>query len=224
MKTILYSLIFLLSFSWPLIAQQNQLLEAKGLIAGKHPVNMIIRINAAGEIYGFYEYDKYQQKIVLYGQQQEDSVILYEEMDGSFSFDKGFKGILKNGEINGQWLDVYGKKKFDFNLNIVKDDSAEATSAWEGRYESIHNSDQYFASLFLQHIKEKVFFFEISTGTDTGCVGFLQGLLMIEDSTADFNGNGCNLNFSFQGNQLTIDEGECGFHGERCSFNGEYNR
>jgi len=224
MKLLLYSLFFT-GISYGLLPAQSQhLLEANGLIAGKYPVSMAIRINDAGEIYGYYHYEKYKKKIVLSGQLKEDSVILYESMDGSFSFDKGFKGVLKNGEILGQWLDVFEKKSLDFNFNIIDDSVITETSAFQGIFESIHNSDQYFASVILQPVKNDIYFFEISTGTENGCVGFLQGLISLENSRANFYDDNCNLFFALGETTLSIKEEECGYHGYRCSFGGEYKK
>lgn len=99
-------------------------------------------------------------------------------------------------------------------------------AAIEGTYESLYNSEKYFGSVVLRNIIDELFFFEISNGTESGCTGFLKGLVELNDfKNGIFSTDLCEkLEFQLLNKELNLIENNCDLHGMRCPFNGDYKK
>ncbi len=96
----------------------------------------------------------------------------------------------------------------------------------QGTYINIYNSDNFISSVDLEYITDDLFCFEISNGTESGCTGYLKGLIKLTDlNKGHYSGNLCeNLTFSLITNELSITEKNCDLHGIRCPFDGKYKK
>jgi hypothetical protein len=66
----------------------------------------------------------------------------------------------------------------------------------------------------------------ISNGTESGCVGYLKGLIKLVDlKNGIYSGDSCEkLDFKLSTNELTVSETNCDLHGMRCPFDGKYKK
>ena len=78
----------------------------------------------------------------------------------------------------------------------------------------------------LKNIKDELFCFEISNGTESGCIGFLKGLVELKGlKNGFFSTELCEkLEFQLSNDELTVIETNCDFHGMRCPFDGKYRK
>jgi hypothetical protein len=88
----------------------------------------------------------------------------------------------------------------------------------------VFSSDKFTSSVSLQHISENVFYFEISNGTESGCVGYATGLIQLTNfAKGIYSGDSCEeIAFSLSSGSLSLNERNCELHGMRCPFNGKY--
>lgn len=96
-----------------------------------------------------------------------------------------------------------------------------------GIYQSPFNEGGSFnASVEIKYLGELQFIFTITTATESGCLGLAEG-----NATIDSNGVGSwsnedceSLLFKFAEDVVNVEETECGLHGMRCQFQGEYRK
>lgn len=206
----------------------NRTIKLSGSINDNYAIIMTLNINGE-EVIGFYYYDKYKSKIVLEGNIQDNKLVLHESSGYESDFEVGFIGVLNEKSFAGVWKDNRNNKELDFNTLVYSDITTRKDTnilAIEGRFESIFNSDKYIGSVGLQHIEDNIFYFEISNGTEKGCVGYLKGLIELHGlSKGLYTGQGCDeLHFSLLNNELTLVEKNCNCHGLNCPFEGKYKK
>ncbi|WP_430814142.1 hypothetical protein [Carboxylicivirga sp. RSCT41] len=228
MKYLLLSLITLL-LSTSISAQSNKrTIKLSGSINDSYAIIMTLTIQGE-DVLGYYYYDKYKSKILLEGNIQGDRLVLNESPDYESDYEVGFIGELNGKTYAGVWKDKSKNKELDFNTLVYSDISANQAahiSELEGRFENIFNSDKFLASVSLYHIEDKIFCFEISNGTESGCTGYLKGLVELSDSGIGvYTGDGCEeLRFSLSNNELKLIENNCDYHGLNCPFEGTYKK
>ena len=85
---------------------------------------------------------------------------------------------------------------------------------------------QFFSSIDLKYITDDLFCFEISNGTESGCVGYLKGLIKLTDfNKGNYSSDSCEkLDFVISANELAVTENNCDFHGMSCPFDGKYKK
>ena len=93
-------------------------------------------------------------------------------------------------------------------------------------HSSFNNGGISEGSVIIKYAGDEKFEFEITTAHRAGCTGYVAGT-----ATIDQNGIGSwsdefcdSLIFHFLRDKLTIEEVDCGYHGIRCEFRGEYKR
>lgn len=206
----------------------RKVLQMKGVISNKYPIVMTLTIENE-HVFGFYYYEKYKTKILLEGQITDDKVTLMESPDHENQFKTGFMGTITDSIFSGNWVDKPHDKMLKFELKIKLDkpmNLSKDIAAIEGTYESLYNSDKYFGSVVLRNITDELFYFEISNGTESGCTGFLKGLVELNDfKKGVFSTDLCEkLEFKLLNNELNLIENNCDLHGMICPFNGEYKK
>ena len=203
-------------------------IELSGSISDKYPIKMTLTFKG-DKVLGFYFYEKYKSKILLEGQINGDKITLIESPDYESEFTIGFIGDLNGDSFSGIWTDKDKNKSLNFktskdsdNLIAIPNNIAEI----EGNYENIHSSDEFFSSVDLKYITDDLFCFEISNGTESGCTGYVKGLINLTDlSKGKYSGDSCEeLNLIITTNELTVTENNCDLHGMRCPFDGEYKK
>lgn len=225
LKLILLGLIITLELS----AQTNRRsIQFSGTISEKYPIKMTLTIQNE-KVTGYYYYEKYKTKILLSGQIQGDKITLKESPDYESDFKTGFIGDFKNSEFNGNWTDKVKGKSLKFKASADSDKPIIVSNKIleiEGAYEDVMSSDKYFSSLDLQYISDDLFCFEISNGTESGCIGYLKGLISLTDLTNGiYSGESCEeIKFIFSKNELTLIEKNCELHGMKCPFEGKYKK
>ncbi|WMI69313.1 hypothetical protein [Mangrovimonas sp. YM274] len=207
-------------------SQSNRIINLSGNIADKYPVKMILVINE-DDVLGYYFYEKYQTKILLEGHLINDRITLKEAPDYENEFKKGFVGNIRNGHFQGVWKDATHNKELNFEAVIASDIEKvikPETLEIQGTYQDKFNSDKYSGSVELKHITGNLFCFEISNGTETGCVGYLKGLIELSGAgLGTYTDDTCNnLTFKWDSKKIHITEDDCNWHGMRCPFEGDY--
>ena len=207
---------------------KKRVLKLSGNISEKYPVKMILTIQD-NEVVGYYFYEKYKTKILLTGNIQESKIILNESPDYESEFKIGFVGELNEDKFIGNWIDVTNKKELAFSSSVYSDQKIEISDEikqLEGNYKSTFNSDNFMGSINLKHISDNLFCFEVSTATESGCVGDLKGLIeLINLKNGIYSDSLCEkLEISVESDLLTIDEENCDYHGMRCAFYGKYKK
>jgi hypothetical protein len=223
--------IFLLGLiiSFSSSAQSNKrILQLSGTISEKYPIKMTLTIQN-DKVLGFYYYEKYKTKILLEGQRQNEKVILKESPDYESEFKIGFIGELRDNSFKGTWTDKQKNKTLNFQVVVDSDKQMilnDQLERVEGTYNNKLNSDKYTGTISLTLISNDIFCFEISNGTESGCVGYLKGLISLKDlSRGIYTGDQCKgIEFSLSDNNLTLTEENCEWHGVRCPFSGEYQK
>ncbi len=216
-----------LTVSLNLSAQANRrIVHLSGAISDKYPITMILTFNDE-QVLGYYFYKKYQSKILLEGHIQGDAITLNENPDYNSDFRIGFLGNLKDGSFSGVWTDKIKNRALNFKTTIDSDNLISVPGMIadiQGTYENIHNSDEFFSSVDLQHITEDLFCFEISTGTESGCVGHVKGMIQLVNwNKGEYSVETCEkLSIALTSDELTVIESNCDLHGMRCSFDGKY--
>lgn len=203
-------------------------IQLSGTISDKYPIKMTLTFNG-DKVLGFYFYEKFKTKILLEGQIKEDKITLNESPDYESDFKIGFIGDLKGDSFTGVWTDKVKNKSLNFMTTIDSDNLtkiAKSTIEIEGTFENIMSSDKYFSSVVLKYITEDLYCFEISNGTESGCVGYLKGLIKLVDlKNGIYSGDSCEkLDFKLSTNELTVSETNCDLHGMRCPFDGKYKK
>jgi hypothetical protein len=181
------------------------------------------------KVLGFYFYEKFKTKILLEGQIREDKITLNESPDYESDFKIGFIGDFKGDSFSGVWTDKVKNKTLNFKTTVDSDTLttiAKSTIETEGTYENIMSSEKYFSSVDLKYITDDLYCFEISNGTESGCVGYLKGLIKLTNlKNGIYSGNSCEkLEFKLSTNELTVTETNCDLHGMRCPFDGKYKK
>ena len=227
------SLCFLqLAYSLP---TSRKILTFSGTIS-KYPIKMVLVIEKEN-VYGYYFYEKIKTKILLTGTMKGTKMILdespsYEENTSDnreFDFHLGFKGELKDNKFLGYWIDNINGKKLTLNLKADTENYLnliEQTSSIDGYYNNIRNSDRFSGSISLNYINENLFYFETYSTTESGCLGYLNGLININNfKSGIFSSEFCQkLNLNFNINTLEVREENCQEHGARCSFDGNFKK
>jgi hypothetical protein len=212
-----------------LSAQTNRkVIQLAGTISDKYPIVMTLVIENES-VFGFYYYEKYKTKILLEGQMIGNEFTLRESPDYESEFKTGFIGEITDSIFTGKWVDKTKDKTLKCELIIQSDKQMKLTediARIEGTYESLFNSEKYIGSIDLKNINGELFCFEISNGTESGCVGFLKGLVEFKDlKNGIFSTKLCEkLEFNLLDNELTVKETNCDFHGMRCPFDGKYKK
>jgi len=222
-------ILLILTFTINISAQTTRkVIQLTGKISEKHPIAMTLTIENES-VLGFYYYEKYKTKILLEGKISNGKVTLKESPDYESEFETGFIGEMTDSNFVGKWIDKSKDKTLKCELiitlnkkiNLIKD-----TTEIEGTYKNLLNSEKYIGSVDLKNITDKIFYFEISNGTESGCVGFLKGLIELKDlKYGIFSTNLCEkLEFQLSDNELIVNENNCYFHGMRCPFEGKYKK
>jgi hypothetical protein len=60
---------------------------------------------------------------------------------------------------------------------IIESEISSSTSKTEGNYRSRKDSNEDFAKLKLRHVSEGVYYFAITVGSESGCEGFVDGVI-----------------------------------------------
>lgn len=205
----------------------RRVLNISGAISEKYPIKMTLTFHDE-MVFGYYFYEKYQTKILLVGQIEGNQIILNESPDYESEFKIGFVGNISNKLFTGIWTDKVKNKTLDFSSQIVSDELVIISNNifdTEGVYDNINNSNTFFSSINLMHITGDIFCFEISTGTESGCIGFLKGLIHLNElNQGEYSASSCNLMRISISNDLVISEDNCDFHGYECSFDGHYRK
>ena len=223
-KLLLIGLIVTLNLS---AQASKRVMHLTGKIADNIPIKMTLTFKGE-EILGYYYYEKYHRNILLIGKFAGNQIVLTEIPDYENEFYMGFKGIVNGSSFSGEWTDKNKKKISRFNLTVDSDkkvlvDSKIATV--EGLYKNINSSVTYQSSIRLQNISNEVFFFEISNGAESGCVGYLKGLIALNElKKGVFAGDSCEeLAFQIINKKVILTEKTCDLHGMSCPFGGTYN-
>ncbi len=217
----------LLTFN--LVAQTNRRsIQLTGSISEKYPIAMTLAIEN-DTVRGFYYYEKYKTKIVLEGQVIGTKFILNESSDYEPEFKIGFIGEVTDTSFVGKWVDKTKDKRLKCELTIASDKQIKVTEdilQIEGTYEDLFNSEKYLGSVTLKNILGELFFFEISNGTESGCLGYLKGVVKLIDlQNGIFSTEACKkIEFNLLDNELILKEDNCDFHGMRCPFEGKYKK
>ncbi len=224
-KLILLGLIITINLS---AQTSRRTIQLSGTISDKYPIKMTLTFNG-DKVLGYYFYEKFKTKILLEGQIKEDKITLNESPDYESDFKIGFIGDLKGDSFSGVWTDKVKKKSLNFKTTVDSDNLitiAKSKIEIEGTYENIMSSDKYFSSVELKYITDDLYCFEISNGTESGCVGFLKGLIKLVDlKNGIYSGDSCEkIDFKLSTNELTVSETNCDLHGMRCPFDGKYKR
>lgn len=206
----------------------RRIIELSGSILDKYLIKMTLTFDC-DKILGFYFYEKYKTKILLEGQIKECKITLNEFPDSESDLKKGFIGDLKGGSFSGVWTDKVKNKTLNFKATINSDNLttiAKNRTDIEGTYENIKNSDKFLGSIDMKYITDDVYCFEIVNGTESGCVGYIKGLIKLVDlKNGIYSGDSCEkLEFNLSTNELTIFETNCDLHGMRCPFDGKYKK
>ena len=207
---------------------EKRIIELSGTISDKHPIKMILTIQN-DKVLGYYYYEKYKTKILLDGQINGTKITLNESPGIESDFKIGFIGNFNGNIISGNWIDKDKNKTFNFKVLIDSDKTmqvSEKIKSIEGNYENIKNSEKYDGSILLQSIIDNIFCFQISTGLEDGCVGYIKGLIEVENlSTGTYSGSLCKeLKIIIDADTITVIEKSCDLHGMNCSFNGKYKK
>lgn len=224
-KLILLGLIITINLS----AQTSmRTMQLSGTISDKYPIKMTLTFNG-DKVLGFYFYEKFKTNILLEGQIKEGKINLNESPDYESDFKIGFIGDLKDDSYSGFWTDKDKNKTLTFKTTVDSDHLitiAKSTTEIEGTYDNIMSSDNFFSSVDLKYITDDLFCFEISNGTESGCVGYIKGLIkLVNLKNGIYSGDSCEkLDFTLSTNKLTITETNCDFYGMRCPFDGKYKK
>ena len=203
-------------------------IELTGTISDKYPIKMTLTFND-DKVLGFYYYEKFKTKILLEGQIKEGKITLKESPDYESDFKIGFIGDLEGDSFSGVWTDKEKNKTLNFKTTVDSDNLitiAKSSLETEGTYENIMSSEKFFSSVDLKYITDDLYCFEISNGTESGCVGYLKGLIKLTDfKYGIYSGDSCEkLEFKLSTNELTVSETNCDLHGMRCPFDGKYKK
>jgi len=96
-----------------------------------------------------------------------------------------------------------------------------------GKYESPLNEEgSSNATVEIKYIGNLQFEFSITTATESGCTGFAEGIAAINaNGIGNWSSDDCeSIAFKFADNVVNIEETNCGLHGMRCQFEGEYRK
>jgi hypothetical protein len=190
-----------------------------------------------GNINGNYFYKKVGGNIKLKGEIKKNGAIILNEFDEVGNQTGIFKGTIdENSKIVGTWSKPNGEKEMSFILlesnssyeteqKTIKDKN-DITNL-SGLYKSPYDDGKtLIGEVKIKILEGKKFSFEISIAeTRTECFGGLEGIGIInDDGIGNYSGENCgNLSFKFRQNKLEITETDCaGYHGMRCTFDGEY--
>jgi hypothetical protein len=206
----------------------RRVIQLSGSISDKYPINMILTFNG-DKVIGFYFYEKFKTNILLEGHIKENNITLHESPNYESDFKIGFIGNLKDDSFSGVWTDKVKNKTLNFRTTIDSDNLTpivKSTVEIEGTYNNTMSSDKYFSAVDLKHIVDDVYCFEISNGIESGCVGYIKGLIKLIDlKWGLYSGDLCEkLEVTLSSNELTISETNCDLHGMRCPFDGKYKR
>ncbi|UII20248.1 hypothetical protein [Fulvivirga ligni] len=228
MRCILSSIFALFIFT-SLFAQNNAItvLHLNGSISNRYPFQMVLRITESN-VKGYYYYEQYRTKILLEGKLKGEEIRLTESPDFEGEFKKGFKGIFSKNKLSGVWINLENDKSLGFNATVTTESQrgVEDISEISGLYENELNSENYDSSILLDYIANNIYAFEITNGTTTGCMGYLNGVVEIKnESSGTYTADGCDkLSFRLSRFALTLEEDQCEFHGLRCPFSGKYKK
>ncbi|MBS2213658.1 hypothetical protein KEM09_19775 [Carboxylicivirga mesophila] len=218
-----------LIISFSLSAQlPKRTINLSGSINDKYAILMTLTIQGE-KVIGFYYYDKYKSKILLEGEIKDNKVVLNESPGYESEFEIGFMGDLDDKSFSGIWTNKPQNKTMKFNTLIYADNTISQNikaSEIEGRYESNINSEKYLGSVELEHIADNTFAFSISNGTESGCAGYLKGLIELTDfKEGNYAVENCEeIQFVFSNQMLNLTEKNCDYHGMNCPFEGSYKK
>ena len=135
-----------------------------------------------------------------------------------------FIGKYKNGVIEGTWSKPDGSKTLKFGVAEIKDLSDNETESNNIAGEYNYETPNTIKSVIIKNVSGSGFYFEISVGTRTACVGSVEGkAYFVSSSKAVFSDGECKLTFIFSpGKVKVIEESLCMEHGAGCAFEGVY--
>ncbi len=220
-------IIVLLILTINIIAQTSRrVIKLSGTISDEYPIVMTLAIEN-NNVLGYYYYEKYKTKIFLEGTINENKITIKESREYETDFIAGFIGELTDDGFNGEWVHKVKDKSWKCALKINTDKLITLSKdmiSIDGHYESTASSENYIGSVNLKYIVEDLFSFEISNATESGCVGYMNGLVELKDlKHGIFNDDTCEkIEFQLSGNNLSLTENNCDYHGMRCPFEGKY--
>jgi hypothetical protein len=231
MKTVTLILFVLIISTLSSFSQTDRrIVECSGIISEKYPIKMTLTIQG-DKVLGFYYYEKYKTKILLSGNIDGTKMTLDEANDYPLSDLRiGFIGDFKDKVFCGVWTNKTRGKTLNFKASVDSDkpmNISDRVSKIEGTYEDVMNSDQYSGSLNLKYIKDDLFCFEISNSRESGCTGYLKGLINLNNLTdGTYSEDSCEeIEISvLKENELSLTEKDCSYHGRGCSFEGKYKK
>jgi hypothetical protein len=205
-----------------LSAQTNRrVIQLSGTVS-EHPIKMTLSFHG-DKILGFYYYED-KPKILLEGQLKGDQITLTE----SPNFQSEFIGDFKGGKFTGLWSDKAKNETLNFATSVNSDHSiriANTITDMEGVYIDLLRPETTFSSLELRYITGDLYCFKISSGTESGCEGFVKGLINLPHLSGNYSGESCEeIAFSFLAKEFTLIEKNCDLHGMNCSFSGKYKK
>ena len=221
----LYFLLFCVSTSFGKQVSDS-IIKMSGLIANKYPIKMTLKLEK-DNIYGYYFYEKHQTKIALKGHIQNSVWYISESPDEEFSneLQLGFIGRIDNNNFLGKWVDKNNSKELIFKLTKNDKKSKELPNNYlNNHYSDSVNNDNYIGSLYLKLIDKNIYYFNVITGTRSGCTGFLTNIVEIDSSSNKgvFKNDLCELHFKFNNQNIELIEENCIIHGVHCGFQGTY--
>lgn len=206
----------------------RRIIQLSGSISEKYPVRMTLAING-DKVLGFYYYEKYKSPILLEGSIKGERITLKEAPGYEEEFKVGFTGDLKGSSFSGLWTNKDNFRTLNFTAKIDSDlltPIEDSVTRIEGTYENVMNSDKFSGYVVLKYITSELFCFEISDATESGCVGYIKGLIKFTDRKKGvYSGDSCEkLELILSPDGLMVSETNCGLHGMRCPFDGKYEK
>lgn len=117
-------------------------------------------------------------------------------------------------------------KTSENNNSTSKEFTDDLFELISGEYDGIYNTEQSISNVKIKYIGNRNVEFEIFTATESGCVGNVSGTVTIDNyGKGKYSEEECeSLEFVFNSEKLSINENNCGLHGMRCFFSGEYEK
>jgi hypothetical protein len=196
-----------------------------GKINDKYEIVMSLT-KTGNDIIGTYKYKSQNSSLKLKGTVDNSGNLNINEFNDKGSISGVFKGKIDASNIVGTWEKPDGSKSFNFTVYEDKTvaSTADDNTKWTGTYE-----DKFGAIL------------KVTGPADDGAVKFKFEIInekcqseydgtayLTKAGVANFdgeNGSKCHLNFTFNDNEITVEETDCfGELGAACSFGSTYKK
>lgn len=222
-------LIIVLNIPFFIFGQKSiKSIELSGISPKNEEITMFLKINEPDttenfEVVGFYMYaDKVP--IVVYGWKEKKHITLRTEELINYEI----VGELNNDSFLSKWKHKYRiEQGFNMQFNIVKTNTiVKDTARITGNYYNILNCNTFTGLLSVEFLIDSLYFFSFRTASMTGCSGAYEGIANFNNKYIGVHSKDhCKmLSFRFSQNKITVREKDCGWHGLRCYFIGEYLR